>query len=381
MSFNCQVYDSRNNKESLYLENYQIGKLKFIRQSFCKETVATNVEDECKNKLPICFEASCTNPRCQNICIVYSNKKTGSMSLFSSLCIYFSNTHSIFHFHNKNDLLVYNIETLTVSDLCYHLNHTGKNVVIIEVYRPILDLCISNFFFALEMYCRPIEENEILTHYVEYITKIFNDLFFYLYHECNKNKLFSDHGINMKDSKINSSIFASKRNNITYVLARLKDSEIWPELLKDYLPESNFQIHRENDTENKCQGEVYKLFKEKYKLPKNFFDMIQFNDQFINYYTEEERTEYLAGWQAKLDPYEYISLTREEAKTFLEKKQETNLEDTKAIRNKIANNNRSTEGNCICDDCVQEREAAIMFYSLMKSNVIHFNFDCELEEK
>jgi hypothetical protein len=384
MSFHCPVYELRNNKESLYIENHKIGKLKLVeinQQTLTKDLVARNIEEECKNKLPICFETSCTNPRCQNICIVYSNKKTGSMSLFSSLCIYFSNTHLIFHFHNNSDLLVYNIETVSVSDLCSHLNDKRKNVTVIEIYRPILDLCISNFFFGIELYCRPMDESELLDDYVNYIIKVFNDLFLYLIHVCNTNKLLTDYGINIKDHKINSAVFAAKKDYTTYILIRLKDSDKWPELLKEFLPNGDFQIHRENDTENKCLGEIYKLFKANYKLPKNFFEIIQLNDQFINFYTEEERNEYLTTWETKLDNNDYTPFTKEEAKSYIKNKREVYSEDLKTIRTNIMNHNKSTEGNCVCDECIQEREATIAFYNLLQNDVINFEFEMESTEE
>lgn len=375
MNFNCPVYDLRNNKDSPYFKNMQIGTEKVFgaENNYCtckKKEVVVNVEEECKDKFPICFEATCTNPRCQNIVMVYSNKKTGSMTLYSSLAVYFSNNTSIFHFHNNSDLLFFNIETVQVCDLCLHLSNKGKNVTIIEIYRPILELCISNFFFAIDLYCRQINENETMTDYLNYVINIFNNLFFYLIEANNENKIAADHNFQIKDHRVNPFVFAQKVNNLTYVLIKLKDSNIWQELLKDYLPEGNFQIHRENETENKCQGELYKLFKNNYRLPKNYFEIIKENKQFIDFYTEDERAEYLKDWQTKLDSRDHLSFTKEETETHLLNILEANKINMKNFRAKTGNHNRSTESNCVCDECVNEREATILFYNLLNSNVI-----------
>lgn len=366
MSQFCEIFKNRNNNTELR-ENSEKGLLRCIdnttKFTFCGRD---QIEQECKDKIPICFESNCDNLRCQNIIIVYSNKKTGSMTLFSSLCLYFSDITSIFHFHNKNDFLCFNVDSFTVPDFCSYLSEKRKKVTVIEIYRPILELCISNFFFALEKYSRPMKENETMEEYVFHLIQVFNNIFPFLINICKEEKLCNDFGANLSNQNSDYSLFIEERNNITYILVRLKDSEHWSNILKPYLPEGEFNIHSENETGNKCHGDLYSLFKKIYKLPKNYLDVIKSEKSFLKYYSEEEQTEYLDILEKKLSNEKHTPLTSETYKEYLKSEVTPNNNDEIAILKNILNHNRSSLSNCMCDECVDEREATLSFYKNME---------------
>lgn len=363
MSYCCSVYAKRND-DNEFRENAKIGFQRFIKnnglvQTFCGKD---NVEKECENKIPICFESKCDNSRCKNIIVIYSNKKTGSMTLYSSLCLYFSDTTSIFHFHEKHDLLLYNVDSLTVPDLCLYLSESNKKVTVIEIYRPLLELCVSNFFFALEKYSRPKTENETINDYVHHLIHVFNNIFPFLANLCKEEKLFNDHEAKLLKQKL---LFVDERDNITYILIRLKDSEHWSNILKPYLPEGDFNVHSENETENKCHGEFYNLFKKIYMLPQNYLDTIKANEGFLKYYSVEEQTEYLDHWEKKTSNEIHTPFTMEAYKEYLKNEVAPNVDDDETVCNHILNHNRSSVTNCMCDECVNEREATLSFYNNM----------------
>jgi hypothetical protein len=81
-------------------------------------------------------------------------------------------------------------------------------------------------------------------------------------------------------------------NNICYLKLRLCDSKVWSNILSCIFKQ-DIVIINDYKTESKPLGELYNNFKNEYKLPSNFFELIE-NDKYLNfYYSKQERLNYL----------------------------------------------------------------------------------------
>jgi hypothetical protein len=87
--------------------------------------------------------------------------------------------------------------------------------------------------------------------------------------------------------------------NVKYIKLRLCDSSQWSIILTTIF-QTDIVIIDDYTTERKSIGELYKRFKNDYKLPSNFFEEIK-NNKYLNfYYSIEERNIYLNYWKNRM---------------------------------------------------------------------------------
>ena len=302
-----------------------------------------------EEKLIIHFvkEDCCIHPKCKNICFIYTNPKVGCTSLIASLNFYFSDYLTTARFHNSNFLDICDIRNLTCNQIIDLCNISNKNTIIIDIYRPIFDMCLSYFFLYFRIY---VEEK----YYddMDYIIDVFNKYFLYIYETINVDYYREVYNLNRTFDKFDfdKKHLFHRNNNAKYIKLRLIDSKNWPNILKCVF-DNDFTIIEDNKTENKFFGQIYKEFKKIYKIPKNYYELIKNNEIFRFYYTEEEQANYLKKFEGNILDTEHISRLTNEELSRVYSPDPSKLTNLNKYLSQIEDENKPLFNSCICPDC------------------------------
>jgi hypothetical protein len=235
----------------------------------------------------------------ENYIFIYTPPKVGSTTLVTSLRVSLGRSYNVIHIHDDIMLtVVTGFNDITVNDIINFLANQGKKIFVIDVYRTPIERKISEFFEKISPYHFNNTEYNISKYSVKRITDRFNKLFPHLavgehyFDKYNINELIIPFDFNKKYT-------VQEINKIKYVKLRLCDSKIWGELLSNIL-KTEIVLINDYQTETKQIGELYQIFKNEYRLPSNYFNLIK-ECKYLNfYYSEEERNKYLNEWQNKL---------------------------------------------------------------------------------
>jgi hypothetical protein len=243
-----------------------------------------------------------------NYVFIYTPPKVGSTTLVSSLRISLGNTFSVIHIHDDVMLNVLTgINNITVNEIINYISQKGKNVYVIDVYRTPIERKMSEFFEKISPYHFNNSEENINNYCVKRITDRFNKLFPHL---ANGEHYFDKFDI------ANPTHFDFKKkytiqiiNNIKYIKLRLHDSKIWGYILSSIFKQDVVLIN-DYQTTNKCIGNLYKRFKDEYKIPANYIELVKNCKYFNFYFSNEERKQYIQNWENKklanvVTPYTY----------------------------------------------------------------------------
>ena len=226
--------------------------------------------------------------------IVFCGGKCGGTTLANT---FHKNGYMSHHFHDIKckGLFGTTIETDNIFDFIDE-NSKDNNVYIIDVYRTPIERSISSFFQNIDIHL-PNYKN--LT--IEDIIKFYND---------NKLYLIEDyHPINTMLKKYNILPFDNfnfetkyniiRENNKIFIKLLFKDINNWDKILSEIF-ENSITMYNANLTENKNTYKLYKLFNEKYKIPKEYITRFLTNNiEFKIYNTYKEQQEYITKWLNK----------------------------------------------------------------------------------
>jgi hypothetical protein len=235
----------------------------------------------------------------QNYIFIYTPPKVGSTTLVTSLRVSLGKSYNVIHIHDDIMLtVVTGFNDITINDIINFLANQGKNIFVIDVYRTPIERKMSEFFEKISPYHFNNNENNISHYSIKRITDRFNKLFPHL---AQGEHYFDKYNISeiIIPFDFNKKYTVQVINNVKYVKLRLCDSKIWGELLSNIL-NSDIVLINDYQTETKQIGGLYQRFKNEYRLPSNYFDLIK-ECKYINfYYSEDERNKYLNEWQNKL---------------------------------------------------------------------------------
>jgi hypothetical protein len=229
---------------------------------------------------------------------IYTPPKVGSTTLVTSLRVSLGKSSNVIHIHDDIMLNVLSgINNVTVNEIINYLAQQGKEVYVIDVYRTPIERKMSEFFEKISPYHFNNNEENISKYKMQRILDRFNNVFPHLAlgeHYFDKYEIRDPIPFNFEKKYTIQEI-----DNIKYIKLRLCDSEIWGKILTEIL---KIEIMMINDyqTDNKQIGELYRRFKQEYRLPVNFIDLIAKCKFFNYYYSEEERNTYLNIWKRKL---------------------------------------------------------------------------------
>jgi hypothetical protein len=305
---------------------------------------------------------------------VYSAPKVGSTSIVSSLRIFGSDKFDIIHVHDEEMLRVLgNISGITINEIILFNKHLGKDVFVIDVFRSPIERKISAYFEKIGAYHFNNVDIEVNKYNVTKIINRFNNIFPYIG--------IGDHFIDKYNIQIPHTFDYTNKyllvhaNGIKYIKLRLKDSNIWGNILSNIF-KTKICIVKDYESSNKPIKELYKRFLEQYKIPCNLLkDSIECK-YLQYYYSELEIAQYLNEWTKKSSTNK-ISYTPEQYKMYEELTMDNSHIDY------IQVNHYMDEG-CICKACVLKRNDVatnIICGGLVHKPIIHTVAKAELIQK
>jgi hypothetical protein len=252
----------------------------------------TNNDKDMENIINTLFKIQ-TN----NYIFIYTPPKVGSTTLVTSLRVSLNKSYNIIHIHDEVMLNVLTgVNNVKINDIIHFLSNQGKKIYVIDVYRTPIERKMSEFFEKLASYHFNNSPENIRQYDIKRIINRFNKIFPYLE---NGDHYFDKYQIeNPVDFDFSNKFTIQEVNNVKYIKLRLCDANLWSNILSNIFKSDIIIIH-DYLTENKNIGELYKKFKENYKLPINYYELIK-NNKYLNfYYNNEEKNKYLNMWENK----------------------------------------------------------------------------------
>jgi hypothetical protein len=310
----------------------------------------------------------------KTIVFVYSAPKVGSTTIVTSLRIFCSETFDIIHIHDVDMLLVVGkIKDISINELILYNKYLGKNVYVIDVYRSPIERKISAYFEKIGSYHFNDFDENINKYPLQKLINRFNNIFPYIG--------FGDHFIDRYNIKIpNNFNFDDKYlliedNGIKYIKLRLKDSNLWGNILTNIFGKKICIVH-DYESSKKSIKDIYKRFKLSYRIPKNFLDEIQECKYFNYYYSEKEKIEYLNIWREKCCDT-FNNYTNDEYKLY----NEITLENTHIDYIQI---DHYMDEGCTCKACVIKRRLVahdLLCGKPMNKRIVHEDAKNELIQR
>lgn len=280
-----------------------------------------------------------------NVVFVYTPIKVGSTTLVSSIRLSACNKFIVAHLHDEACLQVLTgITNVTIIEIIQYNEYIGKNVYVIDVYRSPIERKISDFFEKIEIHFNNTQLN-INTYSLTRIINRFNRIFPYIA----TNDYFMDkYNIVIPETfDYNKKYIMVKQDNIHYIKLRLKDSSEWGNILTSLFKEE-ICIINDYETHNKPISDLYKKFKEEYKLPINYLDLINQCKYLQYYYSEEEKNDYISMWRNKIISRACEHYTENEYKLYEKISIENMCYNSIQLEHYIDN-------GCLCKFCSEKR--------------------------
>ena len=231
------------------------------------------------------------------IVFIYSAPKVGSTSLVSSLRLFGINKIDIIHIHDETMLKVLtNINNVTINEIIEYNKYLGKDVYVINIYRSPIERKISTFFEKIGSYHFNNTDENLNTYNIQCVINRFNNIFPHL---CDGDHFIDKYNIPIPDNfDYTNKFLLVVENGIKYIALRLKDSDLWHQILSNIF---HFNIHviKDYESSNKPIKDLYNSFKKNYKIPKNLLKE-QINDTYFKYYySKSEIDDYYNSWLIK----------------------------------------------------------------------------------
>lgn len=293
------------------------------------------------------------NSNKKNIIFVYTPPKVGSTSLITSLRIHLITYYDIIHLHDDVMLKYLTNETdtdITVNDIIkYNSNCLKKRVFVINVYRPLVERKMSEYFEKLSPYHFNDSEENIKKYSIDKIINRFNSIFPHIGvgdHYFDLYNIPKEHQLKVFNNE--NKFCMSSIENVTYILLRLNDSLIWDKILTRVFCK-NIVMIKDYETEKKALGELYLKFKKSYKLPFNYLSYIEECKYLQFYFNESERNSYISYWKNKSTPQVFTPFSFDEYRFYVRIYLENqHYPDLQIIHYK--------DGGCVCESCTIVRE-------------------------
>jgi len=231
---------------------------------------------------------------------VYASGKTGTMTLYHSFNNLYNETIKSLHIHYEAHFLHYGVKP-TAREIILHNMKNHDNIYIIDSYREPIERGIASFFQHLNIYIP-----EWSTMSIDELINKFNEMKCYTYDTYHSyHESFSIFGLST-DIKYDfeRGYYMTKYENVTFLKLRLKDSHMWENIIQKNI-DPKFKLINSNIGELKGEeGKIYKLFKEKYKIPKEYLEQLKdpldvSNIEMKKMMSEKEIEDYFNCWYSK----------------------------------------------------------------------------------
>lgn len=288
--------------------------------------------------------------RNRNLIIVYCPPKVGSTSVVSSIRLFANHKYTVLHLHNEIMLKVlYKITNVSVLEIIEYNNHLGKNVFVIDIYRSPIEQKMSAFFETINSFHFNTTIENLNTYPIEKIIKRFNNVLLHIANHDYYREKYELGEIGSFDYY--TKYLKKEKNGVKYIKLRLKDSEHWWGILNGIL-QIDMRVIKDYETENKPIRDLYKKFKDHYRIPANLFEEIKKSYTFNFYYNEQERREYINMWENKKTNENFKGYTSDEF----------NLYNEVSVENQCFNETHRDhyiDMGCICVACSNKRNKLV----------------------
>lgn len=316
----------------------------------------------------------------RDLVILYCPEKVGSTSIVSSIRISASDKFMVLHTHEDKIADIVNLGCeIKISDLIQQQNkilnpitNEFRKIYLIDIYRTPIERKISSFFQKIsEIHFNNTEQN-ISTYPVDKIIKRFNDIFIHVKEIDYFNQFYKCEPIKESEFDFNSKYLLKQSDNIYMIKLRLEDSNEWNNILTQIL---GTQIHMiwDYDTKNKIIGNLYLEFKNNYKLPYNYYELIKEEINSCPYLKIDEKKDYLKKWLEKIT-CSYTPFTNEQYDFY----KMISLENKFYCAN-TANLHYNDDG-CVCSKCFDKRKNILenLKNGIKQDNIlIRHNYDTD----
>lgn len=289
----------------------------------------------------------------EKVIFVYCPPRVGSTSLVSTLRLSGGHIYKVLHIHDEQMLkYVGNIHDVTVNDIIDYNSYLGRKVFVIDIYREPLERKMSEFFGKLSSYHFNADVQTLENYQIDRIIKRFDNLFPHIGiedHFTEKYKIHKKFDLSMgfNDKK---KFLSVERDNIHFIKIRLRDFDKWKEILEPILG-IEITIIKDNARDNLQLSNLYKKFKEEYKIPLNFIQSISESESFKLYLSSHEREEYLKTLFPEMRDY-YNPFTIREYNAY------TEISSENQQKVDIETDHYFDEG-CQCEYCCKMRRITI----------------------
>ncbi len=297
----------------------------------------------------------------RDLIILYCPEKVGSTSIVSSIRISASDKFMVFHTHKNNIVNVINqgksirVKDLIMNNKIFNPNtNQFRKIYIIDIFRTPIERKISCFFQKISEIHFNNDESNISNYPIDKIFKRFNDLFIHLDDTDYYNQHYDCEPIDKFDFE--KKYIMQQIDNVCYIKLRLQDSELWGNILSKILNTSIYMVH-DYQTVNKNIGELYLRFKNNYKIPYNFYKLIEKNISLNTYLDSNEKNIYLKKWFEKIT-CEHIPFTQLEYDFYLKISEENKFYNANTL------NQHYNDDGCVCLECTEKRK-------IIKQNIIN----------
>ncbi len=245
----------------------------------------------------------------RDIIALYCPEKVGSTSIVTSIRLSASDKFMVLHTHENKVANIINqcANSINISDIVLNSSiinpHTNvqRRIFLIDIYRTPIERKISYYFQKISEEHFNNSEEEISKYPIEKLIKRFNDIFTHIEEIDYYNEFYN------AENKITQFDFENKYiisnlngdSNVFGIKLRLSDSKEWGSILSKLLG-CQIIMTWDYDTTKKHIGEKYKEFLSKYRIPYNYYKLIESDSSLHIYLTDVEKQEYLFKWFNKI---------------------------------------------------------------------------------
>lgn len=306
----------------------------------------------------------------RDIVLLYCPEKVGSSSIVSSIRTCASDKFVVFHTHDHTVAKINSKKAhIDVTDIKLNstfvnpITGTERRVFIIDIFREPIERKISYYFQKLSELHFNNSEHNLLNYPIEKVIKRFNDIYIHM----ESTDYFNERYGLVDDDIIKSFDFEKKyvvKKDVfgtTYVKLRLADSNNWGNILSAILG-TPITMVKNYDTMDKNIGLLYTRFKEQYRLPYNYFELLLTDKTLDLYMDKHEKEAYLNKWFGKTTK-RYEPYTLEKYKIYVEISSENKYYDSNA------DNVHYSDDGCVCAICTEIRKKVCT--GCMEGKILH----------
>jgi len=224
---------------------------------------------------------------------VYCGGKCGSSTLHTT---FINNNYNSLHVHSNEHYQSFCEDYSTIFE---HIDITCKKherVYVIDSYRTPIERKISSFFQNISSH---LPNYEALT-IQELIDWFNNNMIMHLEEYHSINEAFAHYNLpSFTKFDFTRRYNIMQHKNITFIKVLFKDIHNWGAILSQIF-QKEITMYNENLTENKEIYNLYKQFKELYKVPQTYLYKALLQDaEFKIYNTEIEQADYIRIWSKR----------------------------------------------------------------------------------